>query len=125
MEFENQTKTMEKKIKDNKQNNNPSTSVQQQTTVNQDADMMAALFSFVKHPAVTGIAGYLLGKYFESKKQDEEQEKITEKLQRQIESLKEQLKQFTEERKTLGTNEREPSRLNENKYKNRGIIQLD
>lgn len=117
---------METEQKDKPQNNTASTPTSPQVApTNQDADMMAALFSFIKHPAVTGIAGYLLGKYFESKKQDEEQEKITEKLQRQIESLKEQLKEYTEERKALGTNEREPLRLSENKYKNKGVIQLD
>lgn len=92
---------------------------------NQEADAMTALFNFIKHPAVTAIGGFLIGKYFESQKQEREQEKITEKLERQIESLKEQVKQLTEERKTIGTNEREPLRINESKYKNRGIIQLD
>jgi hypothetical protein len=116
---------METEQKDKPQNNNVAATTQQTPTTNQDADMMAALFNFIKHPAVTGIAGYLLGKYFESKKQDEEQEKITEKLQRQIESLKGQLKEYAEERKALGTNEREPLRMSENKYKNKGVIQLD
>jgi len=121
---------MENQTKDKQENINPvtapvTTPVQQVPAVNQDADMMAALFNFIKHPAVTGIAGYLLGKYFESKKQDEEQEKITEKLEREIKSLREQLKEYTEERKALGTNEREPLRLTENKYKNKGVIQLD
>lgn len=117
---------MENQSKDKQENSNPVTAPAQQVpVVNQDADMMAALFNFIKHPAVTGIAGYLLGKYFESKKQDEEQEKITEKLEREIKSLKEQLKEYTEERKALGKNEREPLRLSENKYKNNGVIQLD
>ena len=116
---------MEPEQKDKPQNNNASAPPPQVAPANQDADMMAALFNFIKHPAVTGIAGYLLGKYFESKKQDEEQEKVTEKLQRQIESLKEQLKEYTEERKALGTKERDPLRLSENKYKNKGVIQLD
>ena len=116
---------MEPEQKDKPQNNTASATTQQASPANQDADMMAALFNFIKHPAVTGIAGYLLGKYFESKKQDEEQEKITEKLEREIKSLKEQLKEYTEERKALGTKEREPLRLSENKYKNKGVIQLD
>ena len=94
-------------------------------TPNQEADAMTALFNFIKNPAVTAIGGFLIGKYFESQKQEREQEKITEKLERQIESLKEQVKELTQERKTIGTNEREPLRLSENKYKNRGIIQLD
>ena len=116
---------MEPEQKDKPQNNNASAPPPQVAPVNQDADMMAALFNFIKHPAVTGIAGYLLGKYFESKKQDEEQEKITEKLEREIKSLREQLKEYTEERKALGTNEREPLRMSENKHKNKGVIQLD
>jgi uncharacterized protein YlxW (UPF0749 family) len=117
---------METEQKDKPQNNNTSAPQSPQVApANQDADMMAALLGFIKHPAVAGIAGYLLGKYFESKKQDEEQEKVTEKLQRQIESLKEQLKEYAEERKALGTKEREPLRLSENKYKNKGVIQLD
>ena len=116
---------MEPEQKDKPQNNNASATPPQVAPANQDADMMAALFNFIKHPAVTGIAGYLLGKYFESKKQDEEQEKITEKLEREIKSLREQLKEYTEERKALGTKEREPLRLSENKYKNKGVIQLD
>ena len=66
-----------------------------------------------------------MGKYFESKKQEEAQEKVTEKLKNQIEDLKEQVKQLIEERKALGNNEQRPLRLTENKYKSRGIIQLD
>jgi ribosome-associated translation inhibitor RaiA len=93
---------MENQTKDKQENVNPvtapvATPVQQAPAVNQDADMMAALFK----------------------------EKITEKLEREIKSLREQLKEYTEERKSLGTNEREPLRLTENKYKNKGVIQLD
>ena len=117
---------MEAETKDKSENKTTTAAPTQQAPVaNQEADMMASLFNFIKHPAVTAIGGFLIGKYFESKKQEDEQEKVTEKLQRQIESLKEQVKQFTEERKAIGTNEREPSRLTENKYKNKGIIQLD
>jgi hypothetical protein len=117
---------METENKDKSENKTTTAApTQQAPTANQETDVMTALFNFIKHPAVTAIGGFLIGKYFESKKQEGEQEKITEKLQNQIESLKEQVKQLTEERKTIGTNEREPLRISENKYKNRGIIQLD
>ena len=117
---------MENQTKDKQENINPvAAPVQQAPAANPDAELMTSLLNFIKHPAVTGIAGYLLGKHFESKKQDEEQEKITEKLQRQIESLKEHINQLSEERKPIGTNEQERFRLPENKYKNKGVIQLD
>jgi uncharacterized protein YlxW (UPF0749 family) len=117
---------MESETKDKPENKTTTAATTQQTpAANQEADLIASLLSFVKHPAVTAIGGFLVGKYFESQKQEREQEKITEKLQNQIESLKEQVKQLTNERKALGMNERELPRLNEGKYKNRGIIQLD
>ena len=117
---------METETKDKSENKTTTVAPTQQVpTANQETDAMTALFNFIKHPAVTAIGGFLIGKYFESKNQKDEQEKITEKLERQIESLKEQLKQLTDERKALGRNEREPLRISESKYKNRGIIQLD
>jgi uncharacterized protein YlxW (UPF0749 family) len=110
--------------KDNAQTTTAATT-QQTPTPNPEADMMATLFSFIKHPAVTAIGGFLIGKYFEGKKQEEAQEKVTEKLKDQIEDLKEQVEELIEERKALVSNEQRPLRLNESKYKSKGMIQLD
>ena len=102
-------------------------SAQQQAPANSEAELMTSLFNFIKHPAVTAIGGYFIGKYFEAKKQEGEQEKITEKLMRQIEALKEQVKELKEERKPLGSGreEQRTKRLEEGNNKSRGIIQLD
>ena len=99
-----------------------------QAPVNSEAELMTSLFNFIKHPAVTAIGGYFIGKYFEAKKQESEQEKITERLTQQIRDLKEELKNMREEKKALGIgNEQNRKRLSEgkNNHNSQGYIQLD